>query len=224
MSSTISQFAVPGGTELAISMSNSTWARPVSLPSNWSKIRIGLRLWITDLGGGPTSLPYFALGLCNNTTNLVGDSQTNYFVGVITNTSNWNYSAGTNNVYFGINVVSCVKTGSLLTSGSNITTDCRFSNTSSKSSVFFLDITKGTPFYTFNIFSIIASVPTNCTATTFQQQVVLNSPTVSGCSFGTSVSMSVNEALSGSLNAINCWWNRSDLYVQVEDVAMVVLS
>ena len=169
MSSTIGQQTVLGLTETYISMSNSSWARNVLLPSSWNKIRIGIRGWWDDAGGSLSGEPRFALGLCSNTTNLVGDAITDYFVGVVSNASSWNYSPPAYSIYYQIAVVPAYKTGSFLVSGSNITSDARVSTTGSKSSAFYVDITKGSPNYTFNIYNVIGGIPANLAKNTFME-------------------------------------------------------
>jgi len=212
-----------GGTEKDIIMSNCSFGRQVSLPAGWSKVRVGTRMWITNFGSGPAGTPQFAFGLCSGTTNLVGDASTTYFVGVSTNTATWGYT-GTNS-YNVINLVPTTKSGSSFIFGGNIATDWHSPYTGSLPMLFFVDITKGTPNYTFNVFSMISANPSSyVSSATFQSDMPLTSPSLANHGFGSAQTLAVNETLSGSLNCISAYWNRSDFNVYLMDIAVAVIS
>ena len=224
MSTQITTVASVGGiNEQDAIMSNSTVARPITLPSTWNHVRVGARLWMSDFGSGPVGTPLLQIGLCNGTTNLVGDANCQYFVGISTNTSAWSYSPGSNGVYFNIALASMTKTGSASTFGSNLTADARFSMTGSNAAFLFVDITKGSPNYTISSFyySAVGSV---ATATNFQNQLFLSSPTQGGHTISGNTTIAVNETLSGSLNTATIYWNRSDFNLYIKDWGVAVIS
>src|SRR5438874_10104744 len=78
-----------------IALSNSHFARPHGITSAWTKLRIALRLSMTDSGAAITGSPDFSIGLCAGTTNIYKDSTTDHFVGIQTQASSWTRSGTT---------------------------------------------------------------------------------------------------------------------------------
>lgn len=224
MSTQITTVASVGGVnEQDAIMSNSTFARPITLPSTWNHVRVGARLWASDFGSGPTGTPLLQMGLCSGTTNLVGDANCQYFVGVTYNSSVWSYSPGGNGVYFSIALAAMTKTGSVTTLGSNVTADSRLSMTGSNAAFLFVDITKGSPNYTIGTF-YYSGVGATATSTNFQNQLFLSSPTQPAHTVSSNTTIAVNEALSGSLNTATIYWNRTDFNLYVKDWGVAVIS
>lgn len=222
MASFITSSLTSEGTNYAIKMSNSTFARPLTIPSTWQSIRIGIHLWMPPDNSSPTGTPRFAFGLSSGTSNQVGDSNTTHFVGVITNSNTWTKSGSFS--YNSIAFAPCVKVGTTMTTGSNMTGDSRLGISSSLACLWALEITKGSP-YTFKLWapSVIAN---NLGITTTQFNIAMNAAKdgITLGSVGTPQTLAVNEATNGTLNAINFWWNRTDMYPVIYNMAVVLLS
>lgn len=210
------------------SMLNSTWARSVALPAAWGKIRFGLLLHFANAGAALTGTPVLAMGFCNGTSNIEGDASPAHFVGVKTNSASWtDLGCGGANVLGTVTVQPAVNVAGSETLGTAITADARFSFSATTTFLYFLDLTKGSPNYTFNLFTVIGaggSCGTGATVAQFLAQMALSSPSFTSHSYGTSQTLAVNEGANGALNAVNVWWNRSDYAAELGAIAVAVLS
>lgn len=216
--------------EKAAEMTNSTWARPIAIPSNWTKLRVGVRCRCNDLGFGPSGTPRFAVGLSNGTTNIIGDASATHFVGVITDTVTWQYSGGTNGVYFGISPKPYKQVNGVDTFGTALSADARlqFLATNTSCCFWFIEIIKGSPNYTFNIFANIAAVVGGGGPTAGQFLSNLQAA-AGGCvqtshAYGTSQTLAVNEGANGTLNAVNVWWNQAAFFIDLYDVGIALIA
>jgi len=211
-----------------ISMLNSTWARSVSLPAAWSKIRLGLLLHFANAGGALASTPVLAAGFTNGTSAIEGDATPTHFVGIKTNSAAWaDLGCGSANVLGTVTVQPAVNVAGSETLGTAITADARFSFKSDTEFLYFLDITKGSPNYTLNLFTVIGaggSCGTGATVAQFLQQVALTSPSFTNHSAGSAQTLAVNEGSNGTLNAVNVYWNRADVAAEIGAIAVAVLA
>ena len=99
MSAIINDISDGTNTHRVVTLSASQWARPLgSALSGWTTLRVAMLYGIQSTGAAPSG--YFAFGLCNGSTNMVGDAACNHFIGVANDVGG---SAGTwlwnNNVY-----------------------------------------------------------------------------------------------------------------------------
>jgi hypothetical protein len=230
MSTTIIERTIASATQEAISFSDSAIARLIPIPSGWTKIRIGLRLHFTQ--GTFVTPTFFAVGLCHGTTKLVNGIDCDHFAGVISDsgfTSNGN-TAGS--VYFNVNMRPFTRTSSGLSVGTNIAADTRYGNTANLNSAdrspLFVDITKGSPDYTMNIWDSKLGTAHDFTEANFQ--VMLNdkiNPQYDGNAIldtGTDRTIAVDEAADGAFNALSVWWNQSGVTMEVCDLGFAVLA
>jgi len=215
-----------------IALSNSHFARPHGV-GTWNKLRIALRVSMTDTGAGLTSLPDFSVGLCAGTTNIYKDATTDHFVGVRTEATSWTRS-GTS--YYsasggGTSLRSIKRVGSTITSGGAIGSSYAFNCNNNAASaalrwLYFVDITKGSPNYTLDVFVNGAVSAVDISAADFLLYAPNASPTVSGHSFagGTPSTVAVDEATNGTLNCVNLHWDQVDPKIELSDIAIVRLS
>ena len=249
MASIIIARTIGGQTETAIQMANSTWARPVALPSAWSKVRVGIRFHMTSTGGDLTGGAMFAMGLCSGTVNQFGDATTQNFVGAqfgydaagavqtyLYTTS----SVGTPNYY-----LSNVWTTAITRVGTtNTFSAALLSNPSSNDFIFqadaaasyadrgvlFVDITKGSP--NFSIFlPATLNGQSGVTVHDFSSSDFLNfmgqaapAPTGYTNMFSLTKTLAVDEVANGTLNSVALYWNRVDALWEICDVALAVLA
>ncbi len=231
MSSVIKTRTVASATETAIQMSNSTFARLVTLPVGWTKVRIGCRMWFGDLGSNPGSTPRFAVGLCSGTTNIIGDVSCDNAIGVITNSATWaRGGAG----YAPVDAATFKKVGSTLTVGSSVANNGNmalpFVNAGSPSRQFWLvDITKGSPNYIVTLFYWAPGNTGDTLASDFYNASIIPAPPTTigtaGSSYaqGTGVNVAFDE-VAGTLNAVGLWFNRADFLAEVMDLDVVPLA
>jgi len=206
-------------------MTNATFARLVTLAAGWSKVRVGVRLNCTDLGAGPSSTPRLGIGLCAGTGAILGDTSTTHFAGALTNISGW--TRGT--LIYLCDFYPATKVGTTLTIGaSSFNADTRIDHTAGSATtqrgVYFIDITKGSPNYTFDFFSPASNGFGDVASSTFLGNMVLSTPSISAHSYGTARTLAVDEATNGTLNAACVWWNRSDFLMEICDLAVAVIA
>ena len=215
-------------------LSNSNFARVWSsdLGTSWTTIRVGCRISMENTSANLTSTPRFAFGICSGTSNIYMDTTTTHWCGILTNAATW--VTATNNgvlVYSvengsGPNVAKRI--GSTLTVGSafgvaNMIWDC----TVASRSAFFLDITKGSPNFSFKIFSYttqnsFVSGP-DVSVDTLLTQLPLSSPTISNHGSSGAVTQAIDEATNGYFNAVNISWDRTSPAIEISDLAVVRL-
>lgn len=210
-------------------MSNGTWCRSVTIPSNWSKLRLGVLLGSSDLGDTPSGTPRFGLGLCSGTTNILGDATTTHFVGVLTDSASWNRWTSTGPVYYSITVKPFKKVGTTETFGTALTSDIRIPYTLGAVAdryLYVIEITKGSPNYSFKIFGIIGNNPqTDYTKTQFLTQLeAAGDMTLIQHAYSGAQTLAVDEGTDGTLNAINLWWDKAAFTMQVSAVGIAQLS
>jgi len=208
-----------------IQMFNSTWARSVALPSSWSKIRAGVLLYLDPTAFTTlTGTPKFTLGFCHGTANKVGNPTTDHFVGVQSTSATWPYPGndGRSSDYKPL-----VDVASTPTYGTAIATNSLYipcsASAGSVRNVFFVDITKGSPNYTFNIFGPIG-IGGDVTVATFLAQMAQSSPSIATHNFFSAQTMAVDEAGNGLLNAINCYWDHTDYAINICALGVTVLA
>lgn len=196
-----------GGSEIAVRMTNSRFARqPVpALFTGWAKLRIAALLRFGDSGANITGTPRFGLGLCAGSTNILGDATTDHFAGVVTNGATWNRQAGTV-YYYSVSPAAAKKVGTTLTLASNFASD--MSSHTTGQTLFFVDITKGSPNYTFDLFRNNGASPV-ATLADFLSLSVATIPALSSHVLTTGVTLAVDEATNGTLDHACAWWNQT---------------
>ena len=235
MSNMIRSRTIGGLEDKRVQLSNANFARLWSsdLGTSWTKIRVGCRLSMEDSGASITSTPRFAFGICSGTSNIFMDSTTTHWAGVISYESSWGRYVTPAKYDLSGESGACMKVakriGSTLTEGSTIAgarlciADC----TVASRTVIFLDITKGSPNFTFDLFSwqnnIGNGAMADVTLSTYLTQVSLSNPSVTNHST-TSATQAIDEATYGYFNAVNIGWDRSSPTIEISDLAVVKLA
>lgn len=227
MSSYITSSVEPAGTTNAVKMSNSTFARKLSLPTDWNVIRIGMRMFIPATTG-ISGLPRFAVGLCSGTDNQIGDASATHFAGVITNQASWNY-VGQYNHFAQIATYPCVKYGTTLNTGSTaLTSDSRINVVPTKQCIWAVEITKGNPNYTFKLYCPNTSYDGSAYISPTEFAIAMNAGAggmaAPAHAYSSAQTLPVSEATYGTFDGVNVWWNRTDNNVVISDLALVRLS
>jgi len=215
------------GDDKKISLSNATCARLLSIGNTWNKIRVGIRLMV-NAAANITGTPAFAVGVCSGTSNPWnnGAATTTNFVGCITAQPSWTYTTNvmllnSGNVDFRV----ATRVGTTTTFGLQppsvlvipaLSYDIR--------GVIFVDITKGSPNYTVNVFSPTSITLADVTQTAFFTQVAAEVSSISNYAFGTPRTIAVDEG-NGILNAVNIGWDKSvSGTIEISDLAIVRFS
>ena len=222
-------------------MGRSTLRRKLSVGTSWTKLRVGLRLCIEDTGGNVLSTPQFAVGLCSGTTNPFNDGSaiTTHWVGAITAGASWTRASNAFGVGYGVTwLVPAKRIGMTFTYGTALSAGIFNSAALGFAAdangvnrgLFFVDITKGNPNFTFNGFirasTVGAAAPADRDVSydEFIEQLELPVPSITGHQDGTARTMAVDEATHGYLDTVNIFWNRSTPRFEISDIAAVRLA
>jgi len=197
----------------SIQMLNDVWARPITLPGGWSKIRFGLLINLAvNAVVNLTSDPRWAVGFCHGTSNVYGDASCDHFVGGRPNQSSWVYPGGPSLVcdFFGYKCVGTTETASSAIFGSNGLNVYTQTSSSTSRQLWFVDVTKGSPNYTINMWG--SSGYADNAVSDFLTNLPLASPSATA---GAPQTLAVNEGTDGVLNAVSTWWNRADYVMNI---------
>ena len=225
MGSVIIARTISAATEKAIAMTNSAFARTLSIGTTWTKIRVGIRFHFRDLGSAPSGTPRFALGLCSGTTNIMGDASVTHWVGCITDAASWGYAAGSH--YGSITWSPAKKVNTTLTVGSSLTTTmgipARAADNVADRMMLMVDIEKGSPNFSFASFWPGPTSSVDATKANFLSRMEEATPSgFSTHTFTTGGSLAVSES-DGTLNAINIAWDRASFAAELCDIAVARL-
>lgn len=223
MASLIKVRTISAATETAIQMANSCYARTILIGTTWNVLRVGLR-WHMDNTGASLSTPEFAFGVCDGTTNIMGDASVDHFVGV-RSSGLWSFQTTFyNNTSFqpAKKVGATVTTGTTLVQNASIACNCTVDP--SPRGFIMVDITKGSPNFSFVLSHLNNQVGANVTASEFLQQMELATVTQTGYLTTASQTLAVSEAGDGFLDSVNVSWNRSTPVIEVTDIAVTRFS
>lgn len=220
-----------GSSDQYVGMSTAQWARLVAIPTGWTSLRLGVRWRMQDNGSGLTLFPRLAMGLCSGTTNILGDATTTHFAGIISNSSDWAYWTGSAAVYYGFSYSPYKKVVSTATTGALYSSDCRIPYNLSPTNRFiylhYLEITKGSPNYSFRVFTMIGNnPPTDYTEAQFYSlltQPGADTLSLSNYAYTTTNTLAVDEATDGTFNAVNFYWDRG-VVVEIHDWGIAQLA
>lgn len=228
----IIQRVIGGSTETAIQLNNGQFGRPITLPTGWGTIRVGLRLHFTDSGADLTGTPNFAVGFGNGTTNMVGDLTTNNWIGIMPTVSWARTSASPPFYNLGggtVNPRLFTKIGTTFTSGSYMQAGFTYLSASAGGptpgrQLYFLDIQKGSPNYSGANFAPINGTIIDQSAATFLTLMINSAPSLSNYNYsGFDAAIAFSES-TYPLNAVQIWWDRSDSLLEICDLAVAVLA
>lgn len=222
-------------------------ARAISLPSGWTKIRLGLRLHFSYDTTSFNSC-YLIMGFCHGTgTQWFSDYRSSTtcanFAGMIVGLNgaqNWAYGAGPPPYYqmWGgnqlepvTNVAGTPSFGNSLNGGANFFLSAGWYDSLEEGfprrSVLYFDLTKGSPNYTFSVPCFPATIGEaliDFTPDEFLYHLGEQSP--GGYSgVGTPQTMAFSEVTHGALDSVCLYWNNVDQHFpHLFDVAVAVLA
>ena len=214
---------ISGNPETAAQLSGGSFARQISLPVGWSKVRVGIRLHLTSTGAALTGSNSVAIGLCSGLTNTFGDVTTTHWAGFYSDDINF---FNTNRYAWA--TYPSKKVGTTITKGTR-SNDVRIgagaASATADIALFFVDITKGSPNYTFNLFiHTTDGAPANTTNADFLSFMQQATPSLSEYTYTSNVTLAVDEATDGVFDSINIFWSTTQIAMEVCDVGLVRLS
>jgi len=225
MASTILLRTISSVADKRIVLANSQFARPFNI-GTWTTLRIGLRLIMNNTAATITT-PRFYVGLSSGSANLVMDASTDNWCGVASQGS-WSYFAGPPKEYYNYNMRATKRVGSTLTdNSSSITPDASLpaDATTADRTLLFVDITKGSPDYTFLVrkYRIVDAASVDVPLADFLTKVEEPTPTYTSHGVGTAKTLAVDES-GGVFNHVNIGWDKSSPTIEICDLAIVKLA
>lgn len=242
---------ISAATETAIQMSNSTWARSVTLPGSWNTVRLGWRWHFTDSGANLTGNPNFAAGLLSGTANQFGDATTSHFLGFLI-TSAFSDAAATWTRYatagptggptyeiggqpdFVKRIGTTNTNGGSMGIGGNMAYGAAAASAAADRIEMMFNITKGSPNYTLQAILMpgnsggLGVTASDVSSASFLTAMAQVSPTPpgggAGYGSGGNRTIAVSEGTNGTFDSINFYWNRTDALVELCDVAVAVIA
>ena len=222
-------------------ISGSSFRRQLGIGTSWTRLRVGVRMRFLseqadffDYGTGMT--PRFGIGLSQGTGSVFRRATAGHWFGAISTGSTWQVNpsgspgAGSYNFSF-LSMAPAKKVGSTLTVGTNFaqsvsvgggfqtSADINLSQT-----MIFMDVTKGSPNYSFRIFTI--ANPANGggqSRATWLSQMQLSTPTQINYSFQAAQTVAVDETADGAVDSINIF-NELPIEAELWDVGLVRFS
>ena len=223
-----------------VELANASIIRPFSIDPNWTTIQLGV--WSSFTTGSQVTLtgpPFFCFGLCSGATNVLGDAVTTHFLGFRVN-STMGYTSSslyTAEYYSSVQGIYFKKVNTTITSTGDIISSTLYYHIASppetpKSSVNYLQITKGSPNYTIKTYFSIN--PTNVTEglisegeflAQLQSSVPASQNNMRITPALTSV-LAVDESADGYFDHVNIFWDREEPVgnVLVYGVGLAVLA
>lgn len=203
-------------------LSNSIIARLVGIGTTWNQIRAGI-LFQVDGTVSIASLD-FALGFCAGTTNVYGDATTTHFVGTRC-TSGWPFASSW---YSNATFVPSKRVNTTVTDGTALSTTSDVRGDIGGGiirTMMFIDITKGSPNYTFELFSRTAlNTGTPPSEADFLTQMEMATPSFAHHTYSGAQTLAVDEGADGTLDAFQMYWNPATQVAEVSMVGVTVLS
>jgi len=240
MSASIISRTISAIVDKKLVLQNDQAARLISIGSDWSTIRFGMRLAV-DAAGLTNNLTgaIHYLGMCSGTANKVGDSTTTNFFGYVMDTSSLAY--GGSPPYFNVSGSGIFKVakkvGSTVTKGSAIVGGVAtgYSADATVRDAWIFEIVRGSPNYTINFtypnstgamqtdISYGALVQALEAATITDVVTVLNSYAGGGSYNHTTDNAAFDEG-AGVLNAFNIYWILSSRPLEISEVLYVRIA
>lgn len=217
-----------------IQLSNSNFARLWSstLGTSWTKIRLAVRFGITDSGSNITGSPRFAFGIQVGTTNLFMDAGgPSHWCGFLSVDSSWSRSTSGGVGYYSIDsatggapqkkINTTITSGGVFGTVAPIITDA----TAAWRSAFLLDITKGSPNFTFANLRVRSNTTiADITQTDFLTEIENAAPSFANHSSNGSSTVAIDESTNGFFNAVGIAWNKTAALIELSDLAIVKIS
>jgi hypothetical protein len=227
MAATI-QYYTGGTEEKCIALSAAQFGRTHGYGNEWNTLRFGLLLSNEDSGASLTGV-VLRIALCSGVTNMPGDATTDNSYGIKFSPSwsrlnsppvSYRWLSGSNDTY------AFTRVGAVETTTASGVANIRPPVSGVARSAFFLDVTKGSPNYTFNFFMRDAITTNDITPATFMDQVSLSVPTLLNHAFKNptgSAALAVDES-NGVLDTVYVGWAHVTPRILISNIAVVRLA
>ena len=221
---------INGQNDVAAVLSNSSLCRLMSIGSDWQRIRIALRLRITDSGANVAASPVFVVGVCSGTSQPYnnGSGNTQHFFGCYENGTTWTRGAASGDVpaYYATTTnggVSLRRVGTT-TAWAGGPLHYTFRAMTETRSLYFVDIQKAAGNWSMMLHCKGHPADAyDCTYEDFLDKAILDTFSWQNHSQYSwrSASYTPDEAANGYFDAVNVSWDRSNPKIEISDLAIV---
>lgn len=216
----------------SVVLNNGAFARAITIPAGWAKLRLGLLMRINPVGSLITlnATPSLSVGFCVGTSNIMGDATTTLFCGARTTAASW--VAGPV-VYTAVTWSSFSRKAGAADYGSGGGGDgssSAFTGVSATTdrNLLYVDISNGGSPWT----SVTMMRPDNftlasVTPTQFWNNLTISSPVLGGYIYsgvGATVQTNLWSDLQAGPLSINVHWDRTDAEVYIDALGLAVLG
>ena len=192
-------------------MTNSRFARqPYAgfMTSGWVTLRVAVLMRVSDSGASLSGTPRFAVGLCSGNTNIMGDSTVDHFVGLLSTDDNWSRSVGPVRYITVPSITAVKKVGTTITAGASFGAFGATFHTTTPFMIF-VDITKGSPNFSFTVFICTGITAPGVTEANFLTTSLAPSPSFAEHASAGPVTVAVDEVTDGTLDHACVAWDQT---------------
>jgi len=203
---------------------NDLIARQMSIGTSWTQLRLGMRA-LVNLNGLDSFIPRFYIGFSSGITAVAGDqTPTNFFGFSFKQGITWNASTPGQLAQLG---GSCITPTKIVNGTETIGTaqgSFFFSSDTTVRNILILEVTKGSPDYTFKFFHPNSSTgaTTDTLLTDLTSDIITSTPIRLGYTFD-STTLTFDE-VAGGLNSANIYWNLDSRYLEVSELIYVKMA
>lgn len=216
-----------GSVDQRLSLANGYASRLLEFLTTWTVCRIGIRFCFNGVAN-LTGTPQLAFGLCAGTDNTYADPTTDNFLGIIIGaTATWTY-AGSPAYYGAVSGKIRKRVGVTNTDGGSFaSSNVHFpAAAATNRSALIVEITKGTPNFTVNAVHPSSTAGAQIDISDADMVAMMEASTMAGAAAMVSgythqtagaLTLAIDEAVNGYLNAINIYWDRSGTALEISD-------
>jgi len=221
----------------ALLLRGNEYLKPINISERWTRIRIGLLISMTPDSTNSLLQGMLAIGLCTSTTENWGSATSRFLGATVGNYpsgsgvgSNWTFNSSPPNSFLSNSTQYCLsKIGTTFNPFSfNYTLRLPILDVNPRRGILILDITKGSPNYTIQMFTGIAAnmaLSYGMTDLYSALEQVAAAPSIGGNQFTSNSATGVpfSETTSVRLTTLNLYWNRWSFPLQISGIATYIV-
>lgn len=217
----------------SVVLNNGAFARSITIPAGWNKLRLGLLMRVNPVGGlvNLNGTPSLSIGFCVGTSNIMGDATTTLFCGARTTAATWTVGPVVYTAVTWSSFSRKVGAADYYSGGGGDASTSAFTGVSATTdrNLLYVDIYgSGSPPWT----NVAMMRPDNFTLATvtaaqFWSNLTINSPVLTGYIYsgaGQTVQTNLWADLQTGPLAINVHWDRTDAEIYIDALGVAVLG
>jgi len=209
-------------------MSQAQFGRVLTIGTDWTNLRIGIRYSLPDSGANILA-PTFFMGVCSGTTAMIADATTTNFVGLRIGNTSTAFTRGTDANskvrYTTTNLAYPVKrVNTTTTAGSSVSTSNLLSGDTSLRFNLMAEIAKGSPNYNIKFFVHGTVDSVDISQADFLDLVAATTPVLAGYTWNAGPNNIACDEAAGAFDTVNLYWDKITPGVEVSDIAIARIA